>query len=269
MTHTPSTPGARQAKAEIPEHCESCGYTEQDAQIHGDHSRCKNAGKAPWELRKKSNVLLPCKDCKQRLGNNGLPVYYFSTASDDGSVYPAHIRCEQCGLCVHGGVTEESVTNKWNRAMALPASLPAEGPELTLVVCGQCSNTTDDVKQDGSYRCGHCGAVGIAKFSSALPAEGVALPPEAARWERKVDGVGSFMALTANGEFVRWCDYDDLRKAADAALSESAALRKQLEESSELLREANRGVVRRSDYEEMRLRAETAEAKLKEAGDGE
>lgn len=30
-------------------HCPSCGYTKKDAQFHGDHSRCKNAGNAPWE----------------------------------------------------------------------------------------------------------------------------------------------------------------------------------------------------------------------------
>ena len=29
--------------------CPTCGYTKRDAQIHGDHNLCKNAGNAPWE----------------------------------------------------------------------------------------------------------------------------------------------------------------------------------------------------------------------------
>jgi hypothetical protein len=37
-----------------PVHCESCGYTEADAKVHGDHRLCKNAGNAPWEVRRKS-----------------------------------------------------------------------------------------------------------------------------------------------------------------------------------------------------------------------
>jgi hypothetical protein len=37
--------------------CESCGYTEADAKIHGDHRLCKNAGNAPWERRKDNNVV--------------------------------------------------------------------------------------------------------------------------------------------------------------------------------------------------------------------
>jgi hypothetical protein len=62
--------------------------------------------------------LSPCKWCKKRLGNNGLPSYYFSTESDTGHVYPAKIRCEQCGNEVRCGTTEESATNAWNEEMA-------------------------------------------------------------------------------------------------------------------------------------------------------
>jgi hypothetical protein len=31
--------------------CESCGYTEDDAKLHGDHRLCKNDGNAPWQKK--------------------------------------------------------------------------------------------------------------------------------------------------------------------------------------------------------------------------
>ena len=46
-----------------PAHCDVCGYTKADAQYHGDHSRCSNAGNAPWERKAKRKVrLLPQSD---------------------------------------------------------------------------------------------------------------------------------------------------------------------------------------------------------------
>lgn len=31
-------------------HCNSCGYTKEDAKIHGDHHLCSNATNAPWNI---------------------------------------------------------------------------------------------------------------------------------------------------------------------------------------------------------------------------
>jgi hypothetical protein len=33
------------------EQCPSCGYTEDDAKLHGDHRLCKNDGNAPWQKK--------------------------------------------------------------------------------------------------------------------------------------------------------------------------------------------------------------------------
>lgn len=55
-----------------------------------------------------------CLDCRKRVGNGGIPRVYFSTESDVGGYYPAHVRCEQCGLSVSGDKTDESAIVAWN-----------------------------------------------------------------------------------------------------------------------------------------------------------
>jgi hypothetical protein len=46
------------------QHCPICGYTEEDAKFHMDHSRCKNAGNAPWEKRRQNAAeSLPAARC--------------------------------------------------------------------------------------------------------------------------------------------------------------------------------------------------------------
>lgn len=49
----------------------------------------------------------PCKRCKKRLGNNGLPVLMARTESDVGGYYPAHVG--------PGRATEAIAVLAWNR----------------------------------------------------------------------------------------------------------------------------------------------------------
>lgn len=57
----------------------------------------------------------PCKRCKKRLGNNGLPVLMARTESDVGGYYPAHVLCTQCGHRGPGRATEAIAVLAWNR----------------------------------------------------------------------------------------------------------------------------------------------------------
>jgi hypothetical protein len=64
-----------------------------------------------------SEKLRPCKRCKKKWGNEGLPRLYERTESDTGGYYPAHIRCEQCRHCGAAGDSSEEAISNWNFEM--------------------------------------------------------------------------------------------------------------------------------------------------------
>lgn len=71
-----------------------------------------------WDNRR--SPLNPCKWCKARVGNDGIPAFYASTESDSTDhIYPAKIVCNQCGAEVRCGRTYESAATEWNNEMTI------------------------------------------------------------------------------------------------------------------------------------------------------
>lgn len=71
----------------VPPHCPSCGYTEEDAQINGDHRLCNNAGNAPWEI---TPIITPIH------APLAAPSPVLTPASN------AITKCAETSKCVHG-----------------------------------------------------------------------------------------------------------------------------------------------------------------------